>query len=118
LDNILIYSKDAVSHKKHVKIVLERLQTAGLQVNIKKSEFHVTHTKYLGYVLTNKGIKVDPNKVSALHNWLPPTTVTGIKSFLGFTGFYRQFVPKFLRVAKPLIALQSPANLFKWTKEC
>jgi len=118
LDDILIYSEDAVSHKKHVEMVLERLRTAGLQVDIKKSEFHVTRTKYLGYVLTNKGIEVDPDKVSALHDWLPPTTVTGIKSFLGFTGFYRQFVPEFSRVAKPLIALQSPANPFEWTKEC
>jgi hypothetical protein len=68
LDDILIYSEDAVSHKKHVEMVLERLQTAGLQVDIKKSEFHVTCTKYLGYVLTNKGIEVDPDKVSALHD--------------------------------------------------
>ena len=118
LDDILIYSEDAASHEKHVKLVLERLRAAGLQVDIKKSEFHVTRTKYLGYVLTNKGIEVDPEKVSALHDWLPPTTVTGVKSFLGFTGFYRQFVPEFSRVAKPLIALQSPANPFKWTKEC
>jgi hypothetical protein len=95
LDDILIYSEDAASYKKHVKMVLERLRMAGLQVDIKKSEFHVNRTKYLGYVLTNKGIEVDPEKVAALREWLPPTTVTGVKSFLGFTGFYRQFVPKF-----------------------
>jgi hypothetical protein len=57
-------------------------------VDIKKSEFHVTYTKYLSYVLTNKGIEVDPKKVAALREWLPPTTVTGIKLFLGFAGFY------------------------------
>ena len=53
LDDILIYSEDPQTHEKHVKMVLERLQAAGLQVDIKKSKFHVTRTKYLGYVLTN-----------------------------------------------------------------
>ena len=49
-------------------MVLERLQAARLQVDIKKSKFHVTQTKYLGYVLTNQGIKVDPDKVQALRD--------------------------------------------------
>jgi hypothetical protein len=68
LGNIFIYSKDAKSYKQHVNIVLEQLRAAKLQVNIKKSKFHVTCTKYLGYILTNKGIKVDSNKVEALRN--------------------------------------------------
>ena len=118
LDDILIYSEDELTHEKHVQLVLARLRAAGLQVDIKKSEFHVTRTRYLGYVLTNRGIEVDPEKVEALREWKPPTTVTGVKSFLGFTGFYRQFIPEFSRVAKPLIALQSPANTFDWTEGC
>ena len=61
---------------------------------------------------------MDPKKVQVLADWKPPTTVTGVKSFLGFTGFYRQFVPEFSRVAKPLIALQSPSNAFEWTPDC
>ena len=68
--------------------MLAQLRAAGLQVDIKKSEFHVTRTRYLGYILTNCGIEVDPEKVEALREWKPPTTVTGVKSFLGFTGFY------------------------------
>jgi hypothetical protein len=118
LDDILIYSEDAESHERHVNMVLERLRAAKLQVDIKKSEFHVTRTKYLGYILTNKGIEVDSDKVEALRNWERPTTVTGVKSFLGFTGFYRQFVAEFSRIAKPLIALQSPAVPFVWTEDC
>ena len=112
LDDILIYSEDEVTHTLHVKKVLERLRQAGLHVDIKKSEFHVNQTKYLGYVLTSQGLKVDPDKVSVLRDWKPPTTVTGVKSFLGFAGFYRQFVPEFSRVAKPIIMLQSPVNPF------
>jgi hypothetical protein len=68
LDNILIYFKDAKSYKQHVNIVLEQLRAAKLQVNIKKSKLYITYTKYLGYILTNKGIKVHSNKVEALRN--------------------------------------------------
>jgi len=118
LDDILIYSEDEVTHTLHVKQVLERLRQAGLHVDIKKSEFHVNRTKYLGYVLTSQGLEVDPDKVSILRDWKPPTTVTSVKSFLGFAGFYRQFVPEFSRVAKPLIMLQSPSKPFVWSLEC
>lgn len=118
LDDILIYSEDEVTHREHVNKVLERLRTAGLHVDIQKSEFHVSRTKYLGYVLTNKGVEVDPDKVAVLRNWAEPTTVTAVKSFLGFTGFYRQFVAEFSRIAKPLIALQSPMIPFVWTSDC
>jgi hypothetical protein len=81
-------------------------------VDIKKSEFHVNRTRYLGYILTSQGLEVDPDKVSVLRDWIPPTTVTGVKSFLGFAGFYQQFVPEFSQIAKPLIMLQSPARPF------
>ncbi|KAH7554700.1 hypothetical protein BM1_07361 [Bipolaris maydis] len=66
----------------------------------------------------NCGLEVDPEKVEALKDWKPPTTVTGVKSFLGFTGFYRQFVPEYSRVAKPLLALQSPSRPFVWDSDC
>ena len=52
LDNILIYSNNILEHKRHVKLVLERLRAAGLQVDIKKTEFYVTCTKYLGFIIS------------------------------------------------------------------
>jgi len=78
----------------------------------------VNRTRYLSYILTDKGLEVDPEKVEVLRNWQTPTTVTAVKSFLGFTGFYRQFVPEFSRVAKPILALQSPATPFVWDSDC
>jgi hypothetical protein len=68
LDNILIYSKDKLTYTLHVKKVLERLRQAGLQVDIKKSEFYVQRTKYLGYILTSTRLKVNLEKVEALRN--------------------------------------------------
>jgi predicted oxidoreductase len=68
LDDILIYSEDPLEHETHVKKVLDRLRTAGLQADIKKSEFHVTSTKYLGFIVTINGIRVDPEKVEVVSN--------------------------------------------------
>ena len=68
LDDILIYSKDPLTYIEYVKKVLTRLYKARLYTDIKKSEFHVTQTKYLGYILTIIGIEVDPKKVEPLRN--------------------------------------------------
>jgi hypothetical protein len=118
LDDILIYSEDPREHEEHVQKVLRRLREAGLQVDIKKSEFSVERTKYLGYIMTTSGIEVDPDKVECLRNWVPPTTITGVKSYLGFCGFYRQFIRNFGAIAKPLSILGRPSEPFNWTPEC
>jgi uncharacterized protein related to proFAR isomerase len=68
LDDILIYSKDPREHKRHVHKVLERLIEAGLQADIKKYEFSVQRTKYLGYILTTQGLEADVEKVKPLQD--------------------------------------------------
>ena len=112
LDDILIYSENVEEHEEHVGKVLTRLREAGLQADIKKSEFSVTRVKYLGYILTTSGLEVDPEKVEVLRNWVQPTTVTGVKSYLGFCGFYRQFVRNFGKIAKPLTIITCLLELF------
>ena len=64
LDNILIFSNNKLEHEYHVRKVLKRLRNAGLQINLKKCEFYVTRTKYLGFIISTNSIKVDPNKIS------------------------------------------------------
>lgn len=118
LDDILIYSNDEMEHELHVKQVLQRLRDAGLQVDIKKTEFHVTRTKYLGFIVSTKGIEVDPEKVSAIVNWKSPNSVRGVQSFLGFCNFYRRFIKDYGRIAKPLINLTRKDVNFKFTADC
>jgi hypothetical protein len=84
LDDILIYSEDPLEHEMHVKKVLNRLRKAGLQADIKKSEFKVTRTKYLGFIISTDGIEVDPAKIEAIKYWKEPISVKGVQSFLGF----------------------------------
>src|SRR5882757_5346212 len=92
LDDILIYSEDPLEHDAHVNEVLSRLRQAGLQCDIKKCEFNVTRTKYLGFIVTTEGIEVDPEKVTIVNDLKPPQTVKGVQSFLGFYNFYRHFI--------------------------
>ena len=66
LDNILIFSNNELEHKHHVRKVLKRLCNTSLQINLKKCEFHVTRTKYLGFIISTNGIKVDPDKISVV----------------------------------------------------
>ena len=68
LDDILIYSDNELEHEEHVTKVLERLRKAGLQADIKKCEFSVIRTKYLGFIISTNGIEVDPEKVEVIRN--------------------------------------------------
>jgi hypothetical protein len=107
LDNILIFTDGTLSqHHDHVRQVLKRLQDAGLYLELKKCEFDVRTTKYLGFILeAGKGIRMDPEKTQAIQEWQAPTTVKGVRGFLGFANFYRQFILNFRQVADPLTRL-------------
>jgi len=118
LDDILIYSENEAEHHLHVKAVLERLKQAGLQPDIKKCEFNVTRTKYLGFIITTEGIEVDPEKIAVVKDWKPPQTVKGIQSFLGFCNFYRRFIQDYGRVARPLTLLTHIGATFKFDNSC
>ena len=63
IDDLIIYSKNETEHEKYIKMVLEWLHTIELQASIKKCEFHITQTKYLGFILTTESIEVDLEKI-------------------------------------------------------
>jgi hypothetical protein len=116
VNDILIFSENSAKHYEHVIQMLEKLKSAGLQANIKKSEFFVTKTKFLKYIICTKGIAVDSDKISAVMKWERPTKVKELQSFLGFCNFYRLFIKDFSRVAKLLHRLTA-AIKWKWTQK-
>ena len=95
IDDILIYSNSKKEHWEHVRSVLEALRETGLQADIKKCKIHVTEVNYLGLVITCNGIRMDPQKVSAVQEWNTPTCVRDVQAFIGFSNFYRQFIHGF-----------------------
>ena len=88
-----------------------------MQVDIKKTEYYVTRTKYLGFIVSTDGIEVDPEKISAIVNWKLPESVRGVQSFLGFCNFYRRFIQDYGRIAKPLVYLTHKDVPFRFTTE-
>ena len=73
---------------------------------------------FLGHIVSEEGVAVDPAKIEAIINWKQPKTVTEIRSFLGLAGYYRRFVEAFARLAGPLIVLICKDHKFVWTKRC
>ena len=80
----------------------EKLKAAGLKLKPSKCDFFKKEIKYLGHVVSEQGVSTDPIKIKAVTEWPQPTTVTEVRSFLGFVSYYRRFIPNFSKVAKPL----------------
>ena len=114
IDDILIYSNTLAEHRKHVRQVLERLKTAGLQVDIDKCEFHQQSVKYLGLIISTDGIRMDPDKIRAVIEWAQPRLVKELQGFLGFANFYRRFIKDYSRVVLPLINLTRKDQPYLW----
>ena len=118
LDDILIYSDNELNHDAHVHKVLQRLQDAGLQADIKKCKFSVKRTKYLGFIISTDGIEVNSEKISAVESWQSPKTVKGIQSFLEFCNFYHRFICDYKKIAKPLVNLTKMNIPFSFNQVC
>src|SRR5258705_4653969 len=102
LDNILVYSDSLEDHRDHIREVLCHLCTAGLYANLKKCKFHMDTVEYLGFILSPKGLQMDPAKVSAILDWPEPQKVQDVQAFLGFANFYQRFIHNYLEITLPL----------------
>lgn len=118
LDDILIYSDNESDNELHVRMILVRLRKAGLQADLRECEFGVKETKYLGFIISTQGIRVDPEKIEVIKSWVPPTTVKGVQSFLGFCNFYPRFIRDYGIISKPLTRLTHKDREFIFTDEC
>ena len=110
-----LFSRTEEEHLRHVQLVLQKLANADPYMKASKCKFAKTSTTFLGFSITHAGISVDPKKIEAILNWSPPTTITEVRAFLGFTGFYRRFVRNYATIAAPLTALTSSTVPFPST---
>jgi len=119
LDDILVFTDGTKEeHETHVRMILKVLEQAGLYLDISKCEFSTQSTKYLGFIIeAGKGIRMDPEKVEAIQGWQAPTTVKGVRGFLGFANFYRRFIRDYSDLTAPLTRLTKKDTPFQWTQE-
>ncbi|KAL0147882.1 hypothetical protein M9458_056803 [Cirrhinus mrigala] len=110
LDDILIYSKTLEEHTQHVRAVLQRLLAHQLFCKLEKCAFHQHTTTFLGFVISDQGVAMDPQKLEAVRSWPLPTSLKQLQRFLGFANFYRRFIRGFSSTAAPLTALTRPSR--------
>jgi len=118
IDDILIYSKNEEEHVEHLRIVLQHLREHKLYAKFSKCDFWLKEVQFLGHIIFETGISVDPNKIQDVLNWKSPESVSEIRSFLGLAGYYRRFVPEFSKIARPMTELFKKGVKFIWDDKC
>ena len=113
LDDIIIYSRTREEHTGHVRKILAALQSRNLRCKLSKCEFGVSETVFLGFVISSQGLRLDPEKLKAVKDWPVPTTVKGVRGFLGFANFIKKFIKGYSKIAELLIALIRKNQGFK-----
>ena len=115
MDDILIHTEDDVPrHRMLVHRVLDKLTKHDLFLKPEKCLFEKRSMEFLGVILEKGTIQMDPTKLKGVADWPTPRTVRDIRAFLGFTGFYRYFVPNYSQIARPLIELTKKTTPFHW----
>ena len=118
LDDILIYSDSFENNLKHIEDIFQRLEKADLCLNKKKCHFVKKEIEYLDHIVSPKGLRPNPEKVRAIQTLDAPTTVKGVRSYLGLAGYYRNFIPKFSSISRPLTKLTRKNTRFYWDDDC
>lgn len=117
LDDILIWSTTVDEHLEKLGIILNLLEEEGLTLNLAKCKFLSTSVSYLGYEITQEGVRPGEEKINSVKNFPRPTTVRQVRQFLGLSSYFRQFVKDFSVISKPLTILTHKNVAWKWNDE-
>lgn len=104
-DDILIQRKIWEDHLAHLDQALQLLQEHQLYVNKSKCFFGLHEIGYLGHVIFEDGVKVDPHKIAYMHDWPIPKSLKGMREFLGLKDYYQKFVKNYGKITAPLTSL-------------
>ena len=118
LDDLVVSSNSWEEHLALLRQLLMRLRSAGLTVNLVKSDFAQAKIEYLGYMVGGGVLTPIYSKVWAIHQYPAPTTRKEVQRYLGMIGYYRRFIRNFSQIAVPLTDLTSSKKKFKWTDDC
>ncbi|KAF8045589.1 hypothetical protein N665_4664s0001 [Sinapis alba] len=117
IDDILVYSKSKEDHERHLRAVLGQLREQQLFAKLSKCSSWQKSVGFLGHIMSDQGVSVDPEKIKAIQEWPRPKTATEVKSFLCLAGYYRKFVKGFDSLAQPMTQLTGKDVKFVWSEE-
>jgi hypothetical protein len=118
MDDILIASNDLEEHRRRTRMVVNRLHDNDLFLKLEKCYFEVPKVEFLGLIIQDGELAMDPAKLKGIADWPAPTTVKGVRAFLGFGNFYRKFIHHYSALARPLIDLTKTKGgpTWEWTE--
>ena len=117
IDDLTIHSKNFLEHLMHIERVLIKLAEVGLKIKPSKCKWFETEVLLLGHIISGTTVKMDPKKISAIRDRVPPRNVKEVQEFLGICNYYRIFVMNFARIAKPLFNLLKKETPFTWSED-
>ena len=118
MDDMFLSAKTKEQLRENTRRVLQRLMENDLYLKPKKWEFCKEKIEWLGMVIEEGKITMDPGKLKRIQDWPAPTTVKQVRGFLGFRNFYRRFIRGFSEIARPLNELLKKDRKFEWTAKC
>jgi hypothetical protein len=116
VDDLNVHSKEWQDHLQHLGVVLSKLREVNLKLNPSKCYFATTSVVFLGHVVNKEETRLDPSKVDAVRGFPTPTTVTTVRSFLGLTGYYCNYIKGYSKLTGPLFELTKKDVDFVWTR--
>lgn len=117
LDDVIIATETFEDHLKWLEKVITKLHAAGLTINREKSSFGCKEVKYLGYVLSKEGLKIDWDKIKPIVDYPAPTNIKQLRRFLGMIGWYSRFIENFATIKVPLTNLLHKDCKWHWGPE-
>ncbi|KAL4302930.1 hypothetical protein GQ457_10G012940 [Hibiscus cannabinus] len=118
MDDFSTFGEDFDNCLSNLEKVLKRCKETNLVLNWEKCHFMVDEGIVLGHKISSKGMEVDKAKIEVISKLPPPTTVKGVRSFLGHAGFYRRFIEDFSKITKPLCSLLEQGRPFEFNEDC
>src|SRR6266498_5201199 len=102
LDDIIIYSNNLDEHKRHIKVMLEKIRKANLKLKLSKCQWFQTELKFVGHLVRRNGIRPDPRNVEKIKDAEVPKNTIELRRFLGMAQYYRQYINGYADVARLL----------------
>lgn len=117
LDDVVVFSRTFAEHLSRLRRVLEAIRTAQLTIKPEKCHLGFQELKFLGHVVSCRGVRPDPEKTTAVASFPRPTDKKAVRRFLGLCAYYRRFVEGFSKIAEPLTRLTKDSVAFEWSEE-